>query len=86
MRRSERKKKIFKKRDLREPQPQKKRGNILIAVRKGISRENAILSELIIRSPIIPGKKEAGKFKKSPNFKNPERLPVTGTPIKLSLL
>jgi hypothetical protein len=54
--------------------------------KKGISRKNAVFPKLIMRNPTTIKKKGDGKFKKSLNFKDLERLSVAGIPIKLFLL
>jgi hypothetical protein len=85
MRHFENEKETSKRRDLREFRPQRKRRNVLTAVRKGISQENAVSLRLIMQKQTIIERNEAEKFKKSLNSKDLERLPAAETQIRLFL-
>jgi hypothetical protein len=85
MRHSENEREAFKRRDSREFRPQRKRGSVLIAARKGISQENAAFSRLIVQKQTITGRNEAEKLRRSFNSKDLERLPAAETQIRLSL-
>jgi hypothetical protein len=85
MRHSKNEKKISKKKDLREFRPQRKRKNILTAVRKSISRENIVFSKLIAQKQTITEKNEAEELKKNFNSKDLEKFPAAEIQIKSSL-
>jgi hypothetical protein len=65
MRYSENERKVFKRKCKSKAQFQKRKENIIIAVRKDISLKNADYPRLIMRKPIILKRSEDGRLKKS---------------------
>jgi hypothetical protein len=82
---SEKERKTFKRKDSRKLQSQKRKKNILIMAKKGISRESAALPKLIIRKRTIIKKNETERFKKNLNNINLERRPAAEIQIRLFL-